>query len=237
MPPFSISEFKSQVTRSGGFSDGHLFRVLVDFKPDAASILKSGLDSRTRPLLGHSVTLPASTVEPVTLNYHTRQLKIPGARTFAPVSVTFFSLNDYSTRSLFARWQGVFASLTTNRRGVLENQRTIGYQTTTEELPGNINDYYATITLEHYANQSDISALWESFPINLFFGGGSNKKVATYILRNAYPSSVGGLVFTHENEGPQTYDVEFQYQSMTCIPGDGAMKSLESAISSLSTIA
>lgn len=196
---FSIDAFKSSVASDGGFTRGYLF---------ACSILPQSMAlswDRSMTVLCRAATLPAETIETTELFYHTRPVRIPGRRTYPPITLSFFSTANYSVRSFFESWMMALNDPDENRR-----------------LLNHDNAIYADITLDHFdiGHTGTVNHLLDLFAanvpngslVNLFRGG--NSKLATYTLMNAFPTSISAPVFAYDNEEIQTFDVELTYQSM-----------------------
>jgi hypothetical protein len=122
--------FDPQSFRSAMAFDGarpNLFEMKMSF-PEFAS---SGFGQRTGTdglslneqftFFARSSQLPGSTVNPVTLNYMGREVKVPGNRTFPELSVTIFNDEDFKVRSALEKWLNGMNS----HRGNLRDQSMI----------------------------------------------------------------------------------------------------------------
>jgi hypothetical protein len=189
---FSIDAFKANVAGKGGFTRGNFFGCSI--VPPAALSLPS--DSS----LCKSVTLPQATVEATEIPYFTRPVKIPGRRTFAPITLSFYNTADYSHRLMMEEWLTALNNPDTNRR-----------RPTT--LTGEIQLIHFDV-----GGGMDLGTLVSGFRLlglaAFFFKGSTHHPLAVYRLHGAFPTSVGPMAFTMETDEIQTFDVEFQYQSM-----------------------
>lgn len=212
MTSFSLSDFKNQIARAGGLSRSHLFRCTINFHADAPLVLKNYPGSRTRAIVCKAAKVPEFKINSTELHYMTRPIHVPGGRTHSAFSSTFFSTNDYNTYNLFTTWQGLFNSFHNNRRGFIDSSVGIGDYVQEVEVTTNPSSLYADITLEHFSPESTGIGILESIPLLNLLLPGDNTKIATYRLKNAYPTSIGGLSFSHDDSDQfQSYDVEFNY--------------------------
>lgn len=117
---FSIDRFRDQIAQEGGFSRSFLFTCRVAFSVD--SNFKYWNTTESQYLLCRSVSLPAAIVDTVELKYFTRSVKIPGGRTFPPLSLTFYSTNQNPFRTLLLDWQESLSAPISNIRGIDEGQ-------------------------------------------------------------------------------------------------------------------
>jgi hypothetical protein len=189
---FSIDAFKSSVASKGGFSRGNFFSCLI--------VPPFYLGELPDTSLCKSATLPQSTVESSEVAYFTRPVKIPGRRTFPPITLSFYNTADYTLRSFMEAWQSVLNHPDENRR--------VGAS------------LYGEMTLTHFdvGGGVDLGTLVAGFPglglAAAFFKGSTHRPLAVYRLHGIFPSTVGPMTFTMESDEIQTFDVEFHYQSM-----------------------
>jgi hypothetical protein len=214
MSKFGITAFKEAIAKTGGLAGGHLFKFNLTFSANTTGVLdiKNNSFGKVRELLCKSVTVPADQIESTTLHHFGREVSIPGARKFPPFTATFWNSADYNTRYLFSEWLSLLSSHTTNERGVID---VTGVRRDSLSRLGHL-DYVATITLEHFSKESIDPKFPQSIPIiGQLFDSGKVKRLATYKLYNAFPTSVTNPAFSVDSDEFQTYDVEFHYQSMT----------------------
>jgi hypothetical protein len=99
-PPLrKITDFKSKLT--GGGARSNLFEVVLSF-PDAAQPSQAVLDKSR--FLVKTANLPASNVQPISVPFRGRELKVAGDRTFDTWSITVINDTDFSIRSAFEKW-------------------------------------------------------------------------------------------------------------------------------------
>jgi len=187
---------------------GHLFRCVVT--PRVKPI--SDYFTETTALLCKATTVPSWTVEATELSYFTRQISIPGKRTFQPLTLTFLHSQQYSSRVGFEQWNRLLNDPAANSRTITGT------------------DLYSTITITQYDSVIDpLATLAISIAKGIIKPGGTlsdvaeiaiselikAQPIATYTLYDAFPTSIGGLQFSYDNDAEiQTFDVEFRYQHM-----------------------
>lgn len=215
MGTFDISKFKSMVEAAGGFTRGSYFQCIIyttpspitPVKPTTAFNIGKGFEenivvvgsNEDRRMLCRAVELPAAAITPVELRYFTRPVKLPGAREYGPLSLTFFNTANYGVRSFFEQWQGRLSSYHTNARGVLDSLP-LGGNIQTGSAPNTIDDsWFKTITLT---------------PMNI-----AGDALGMYTFHNAFPTNISGMQFSHDNDAEaQTYTVQFEYLDMIFTP-------------------
>lgn len=89
-----ISDFKSQFP-NGGARPNH-FRCYLT---TPGNTLINGIE-----FLAKATTLPASTVEDISVYYRGRAVHFAGERTFAPWSVQIINEDDFRVRNIFEQW-------------------------------------------------------------------------------------------------------------------------------------
>jgi hypothetical protein len=196
---FSISGFKDQVAARGGLSRGVFFSCIINFPVNSPSnVFFDSSDT----LICKSVTLPAETLDFTELKYHTRSVKIPSVRQFPSFQMSFYNTNNYNLRSQFFAWMNIFNASVSNNRGTAEVDPQGGAVTSIPAINDiNYTNAFATIQLQAFKNTNTTDAA-----------------LGLYRLYRAFPTSIGGLQFSYEDDGFQTFDVEFQYQHMTFQP-------------------
>lgn len=246
---FNISRFKSEVSTRGGLSRGLFFECNISFPADGpTNVSFKSTDGSNDLIVCKSVTLPSETLDLVEMKYHTRAVKIPGSRQFAPFTMSFYNTNNYNLRSQFFAWMNLFNSAISNMRGNIEVDAPGADVVTGQVLsPDNFKNAFATIELTSFNNNGKMN--WRDLKslaintgisaaesaasrINPLLGSvadevvsrtgatrsidSNNPKLGLYRVYRAFPTSVSGLQFSYDDDGSyQTFDVEFQYQSMT----------------------
>lgn len=215
---FSIDTFRAKIESRGGLSRGAFYGCAFAFPGATNEVTRFLVEmsgDQTYPILCRAVRLPSDEVEPVVLSYFTRKIKIPGARNFGPLTLSFFNTNDYALRRSLEEWQGLLASRRGNARGVREPYG----EGRISPPPINAMDVYATITIVAYGMGTVAPTVSRS--------GGVASVVAQltepydhtplqqYTFNTAFPTRIGGLEFSADNNDIQSYDVDFEYLDMT----------------------
>ena len=109
-PPLrKITDFKSKL--SGGGARSNLFEVVISF-PSAAPADTNVLD-KSRFLI-KAAALPDSVINPLSVAFRGRTLKLAGDRTFASWSITVLNDTDFSIRSAFENWMNTINKVSDN---------------------------------------------------------------------------------------------------------------------------
>ena len=109
-PPLrKITDFKSKLT--GGGARSNLFEVVISF-PSAAPADTNVLD-KSRFLI-KAVALPDSIINPLTVAFRGRTLKLAGDRTFATWTITVINDTDFAIRSAMENWMNKINNVSDN---------------------------------------------------------------------------------------------------------------------------
>ena len=109
-PPLrKITDFKSKL--SGGGARSNLFEVVISF-PSAAPADTNVLD-KSRFLI-KAVALPDSIINPLTVAFRGRTLKLAGDRTFATWTITVINDTDFAIRSAMENWMNKINNVSDN---------------------------------------------------------------------------------------------------------------------------
>ena len=109
-PPLrKISDFKSKL--SGGGARSNLFEVVISF-PSAAPADTNVLD-KSRFLI-KAVALPDSIINPLTVAFRGRTLKLAGDRTFATWTISVINDTDFAIRSAMENWMNKINKVSDN---------------------------------------------------------------------------------------------------------------------------
>jgi hypothetical protein len=109
-PPLrKITDFKSKL--SGGGARSNLFEVVISF-PSAAPADTNVLD-KSRFLI-KAVALPDSVINPLSVAFRGRTLKLAGDRTFATWTITVLNDTDFIIRSAFENWMNTINRVSDN---------------------------------------------------------------------------------------------------------------------------
>lgn len=98
-----LDNFKGRM--SGGGVRANMFEVEIAFPSIVLpnGVTESNLTDKIKFLVKASA-LPASTIQPISIPFRGRELKIAGDRTFEPWSVTVINDTDFAVRGAFERW-------------------------------------------------------------------------------------------------------------------------------------
>lgn len=241
MSVFSPEKFKQAIRGRGGLTKGYLFETTLTFTGNMPTAL-FGPDAQKRQLaLCRATTIPAAVIEATELKYFTRAVKIPGARTYPPITLTFLNTKDYDLYKLMRRWQGLLNGFHGNARMTEDGRAvggiSVGPLSTSTVGYGNITyeDLFATVQLQHFdvtGSRSLVSQILQNAgiatgtfgpghsgtvagTIGAFFADTEHEAIGLYTLYNVFPTNIGGLTFGHDSEEYQTFDVEFQYLDMS----------------------
>ena len=109
-PPLrKITDFKSKL--SGGGARSNLFEVVISF-PSAAPADTNVLD-KSRFLI-KAVALPDSIINPLTVAFRGRTLKLAGDRTFATWTISVINDTDFAIRSAMENWMNKINKVSDN---------------------------------------------------------------------------------------------------------------------------
>ena len=109
-PPLrKITDFKSKLT--GGGARSNLFEVVISF-PSAAPADTNVLD-KSRFLI-KAVALPDSIINPLTVAFRGRTLKLAGDRTFATWTISVINDTDFAIRSAMENWMNKINKVSDN---------------------------------------------------------------------------------------------------------------------------
>jgi hypothetical protein len=111
--PFNINEIKTNLIFGG--ARPNLFSVQITF-PQALD-LDGKSESRDRfKFMCKASQIPASTVEPINVDYFGRQIKVAGNRTFEDWTVTIINDEDFLIRRTLEDWSQAINDHLTNLR-------------------------------------------------------------------------------------------------------------------------
>lgn len=95
----NISDFKAQLT--GGGARANQFRVNLSFPPFVTLGSVAGAQAQ---FLCNAAQLPASTIEPITVQYRGRPVTFAGERTFAPWTISVYNDTNFNIRNALEQW-------------------------------------------------------------------------------------------------------------------------------------
>jgi len=105
---FNINDFKSRGLTGGG-ARPTLFQV--ELTPPFAT--QTGVTEKFT-FTCRATQVPAAVVEPITVGYWGRQIKLLGDRTFPDWSVSVLNDEDYSVRNMFEQWSNLMNTFVSN---------------------------------------------------------------------------------------------------------------------------
>jgi len=108
---FNIDGFLSEGLTGGGARPS-LFKVIFDTLPPGVG---NGGVARQTEFLIRSASLPAYTLDTVSVPYFGRTVNYAGDREFQPWSVTVMGDEDFKLRSMFENWSNQMNALVSNR--------------------------------------------------------------------------------------------------------------------------
>ena len=167
--PFTITQFRSEISKQKNLARPNLFEVNVTGK---------AINNALFPFMAKIATIPPSTMGVVEVPYFGRQVKVPGNRTFDNLSLTILNDEKFSIRNSLEAWMALMNSHVGNVQG----QSLAALTTNTE------------VTVKHYgvSGANDVLGEWKfvnCFPINLgeiALDWGSNDTVEEYTVDWAY---------------------------------------------------
>lgn len=228
---FNISRFKSQIQSRGGLTRGIFFECFIT-SLSGVPALQFKIDDT---IVCKAVNLPTDTLDVAEIRYFTRAVRIPAARQFSPITLTFYNTINHDLRDKFIQWINLFNASKSNIRGAYEvgdnaGPANVSYGNlfTTLELTSFNND--GKLELKDLLNVGINTAISAAETvvsrINPILGSAGNQIGSKYMRQveshnpplvthryyQAYPVSISGLQFSQDDDGAyQTYDVEFQY--------------------------
>ena len=167
--PFTITQFRSEISKQKNLARPNLFEVNVTGK---------AINNSLFPFMAKIATIPPSTMGVVEVPYFGRQVKVPGNRTFDNLSITIFNDENFSIRNKIEEWMSQMNSHVGNvQTGALADLTT-----------------NTTVSIKHYgvAGGNDSLGEWKfvnCFPVALgeiALDWGSNDTVEEYTVDWAY---------------------------------------------------
>ena len=187
----TLSDFKSRL--AGGGSRKNLFEVSIPSFPSSISdAWGPGIqdENGTFNFLCKAANLPASTINPVTIPFRGRTLKVAGERTFADWTVTVMNDEDFKLRTAFERWANVLSKLD-DATGVT-----------------NPTSYMTDAYVQQLGRGASRFATENQ--------GGQSSVLRTYKFYDIFPTSVSEIALGYDqNDSLETFTVEFQVQYFT----------------------
>lgn len=213
---FRVDDFKSQVSKSGGFAMGNLFKVFLP--PISGSSSEMNLLCRATSLPGRQIL---STEKQIGL----QTTKVAYGYAVDDVTLSFHVLNDYKVRNYFEEWQNLAV-----------NQETLEV--------GYYNDYTHPVVIQQIKKGTSFpllkrqifdtgkipSSIANRLPrlgpldlaqgeidLNAIFG---DDIAYTCILDKAYPTTMNAIELSDEGQLLEL-SVSLSYKNWRSKPGDG----------------
>ena len=167
--PFTITQFRSEISKQKNLARPNLFEVNVTGK---------AINNALVPFMAKIAIIPPSTMGVVEVPYFGRQVKVPGNRTFDNLSITILNDENFSIRNKIEEWMAQMNSHVGNvQTGALADLTT-----------------NTTVSIKHYgvAGGNDSLGEWKfvnCFPVALgeiALDWGSNDTVEEYTVDWAY---------------------------------------------------
>ena len=96
---FTVSNFKSALSKAGGGARPALFKVTLDHSVYTGESL-----SATETILVKAASIPPANIAPLAVNYHGRAYKWTGMRTFDNWTTTILNDESFSIRNKISEW-------------------------------------------------------------------------------------------------------------------------------------
>lgn len=238
--PFNISNFNSEIAKSGIASPSFFEAQILKYPSALESMMSRGMSYRIE-----SVNIPGRTLTTLDQNYHGPVRKIPYRFTHQPVTFSVILSRDMREREAFMKWQDFFVGhYRTGQTGLATNPfDTQYYENGIGEIKLVQFSYPISTTenkirpkadknLEAAIRQQDINDLPQNRGENRYKNGISsaggrsrsiaNKKsqgkfVESYsiMLHEAYPSNVNDIQMAWSDDGYAKMQVEIQYRYAT----------------------
>ncbi len=145
---FTVSEFKSNVSKAGGGARPALYKIAFTARTTSFSL------STNESLLVKTAAIPPSTLAPLTVNYAGRAYKWTGLRTFDNWTTTVLNDESFSIRNKITQWMrdlsGQMDGLRDAQRGDPTLTGTTGYDDATATVTQLGTDGKAKQTYKFY---------------------------------------------------------------------------------------
>ena len=96
---FTVSSFKSALSKAGGGARPALFKVTIDHSAYPGESLSSN-----ETILVKAASIPPANIAPLAVNYHGRAYKWTGMRTFDNWTTTILNDESFSIRNKISEW-------------------------------------------------------------------------------------------------------------------------------------
>ena len=191
----TITAFKSKL--SGGGARPNLFEVEIPSFPIAAgaNVWRTG-DSQESDLfkfMCKGANLPASNINPISIPFRGRELKVAGERTFDVWSVTVINDENFLLRTAFEAWM----------QGISKNSNNTGAT--------NPSDYMTYALVHQLGRGADRGASAEGASGSV--SGTPVTPLKTYTFFDIFPTNISEIALSYENtDAIEEFTVDFQVQ-------------------------
>jgi len=200
----NISELKSLASVTFGFARSNNF--LVELPSIGGAGGSSSSQKRELNLLCKNAQLPGKQILTVDRVIGMQAEKIAYGYAVAPVSFSFYAMNDYFIRKYFDRWLDLMMNEDNGLVGYKKPSGYGGYRST---------GYAAAIKIHQLRKpQIGINANVGPIQINVGAGGGS---VYSIELEDAFPTQIQSVEFSNDLDGLVEVFVEFSYTKWKAI--------------------
>ena len=118
---FTVSSFKSALSKAGGGARPALFKVTIDHSAYPGESLSSN-----ETILVKAASIPPANIAPLAVNYHGRAYKWTGMRTFDNWTTTILNDESFSTRNKISEWMRNISGQMDGERGTLHGSPVTG---------------------------------------------------------------------------------------------------------------
>ena len=108
---FTVSNFKSALSKAGGGARPALFKVTIDHSAYPGESLSSN-----ETILVKAASIPPANIAPLAVNYHGRAYKWTGMRTFDNWTTTILNDESFSIRNKISEWMRDISGKMTGER-------------------------------------------------------------------------------------------------------------------------
>lgn len=135
---FNVNQFKNQLTFGGARPS--LFQVQLSLPASLSDPVNNGVSDATglpspvverkMAFMAKATILPSSKVDAIDVGYFGRKVKVAGARTFEPWTVTVMNDEDFIVRKAMENWLAAINGHETNIKNSGVTSRPADYQST-----------------------------------------------------------------------------------------------------------
>ena len=194
----SVTALRNKLT--GGGARPSLFFSTVQF-PVALRTMIDGLQGNESEIsfFMTQASIPASTLDPLTIPFLGRQMKVPSIdRTFQPFNTRIINDEDYRIRHFFESWIEVMSP----GQAIFDAASSFG-----SDAEGGSNEVFGQLEVHQMTKDGKVTGKKEAE------AGLQNKFLGSYYFVDAFPTSVGEIALSWESGGEIEYfEVTFEYQ-------------------------